>query len=239
MAFRLNFNIRILAALMLCFSILTLSATAQKSRTRVLVQNDKQQVRFDTVQCVKNAFKLNPLIFLTGEIPVYYERALSPQISFEIALGYTFRNYMSLLYGNEADDFGGGVEILPNPSFHFAVRYYFEPNLELEGLYLSPEFSYRKYSKNIAVKDADGRFTDENNLDERKFNDIKVLIGYQSLSHSSNWLLDFYTGLGVRVRDMQIVEETNHLGNGWSYNIEQVNDIVPAFYIGIKFGLGF
>ena len=239
MAVKLNFNMRIFAVLVLCLSILTLSASGQKRRTRILVQDDKDQVRFDTVQCVKNAFKLNPLVFLTGEIPLYYERALSPQISFEIAVGYTFRNYVSLLYGNEADDFGGGVEILPNPSFHFAVRYYFEPNLELEGLYLSPEFSYRKYSKTIAVKDADGRFTDQNNLDERVYNDVKVLIGYQSLSHSSNWMLDFYTGLGVRVRDMQIVEETNNLGSGWSYEIEQVNDIVPAFYAGVKFGLGF
>lgn len=239
MEHRLNISLRVAMALVLCCTIMTLSANAQKRRTRVLVQDDKHQVRFDTVQAVKNSFKLNPLAFLTGEIPIYYERALSPQISFEVAVGMTFRNYLSLLYGNEADDFGGGVEILPNPSFHFAIRYYFEANLELEGLYLSPEFSYRKYSKNISEKDADGQFTEQSNLDERKFNDIKILIGYQSLSHSSNWLLDFYTGLGVRVRDMQIVEETNHLGNGWSYNIEQVNDIVPAFYIGIKFGLGF
>lgn len=204
----------------------------------MLVQDDKHQVRFDTIRAVKNSFKLNPLIFLTGEIPIYYERSLSPQISFEFALGLTFRNYLSVLYGNEADDLGGGVEVTPNPSFHFAIRYYFEPNFEQEGLYVSPEFSYRKYSKNISEKDPDGRFSDRSNLDERIYWDVKALVGYQSISHSSNWLLDFYTGLGVRVRDMQIVTETNTIGSGWTYEVEQVNDIVPAIYVGIKFGLG-
>ena len=90
-----------------------------------------------------------------------------------------------MLFGNEVDDFGGGIEIIVNPSYKLGFKYYFEPNLELEGLYISPEFSHRVYSKYIYEKDPDGRFSDRKNLDERIFNDIKILIGYQTISYLS------------------------------------------------------
>lgn len=222
----------------LCFST---QATAQKKnkRTKVVVENETKPFRFDTVRAVKNAFKMNPLIFLTGEIPLYYERALSPQISVEAAIGITLRNYISLSFNEDTDDFGGGIEILTKPSFHFAFRYYFDDNVELAGLYLSPEFSYRNYSKYVTEKDDDGGFTDQKLLDERIYNDIKLVLGYQVLSHSSNWVVDMYTGLGARVRSLSIVKEQNTLGNGFNYEVEEKSDIVPAFYLGFKLGYGF
>lgn len=219
--------------------LFTTAAYGQKKRTRIVVEDETKPFRFDTIHAVKNVFKLNPLLFLTGEIPLYYERALGPQLSVEAAIGITLRNYISLSFNEEVDDFGGGIEILTKPSYHLAIRYFFEKNIELEGLYLSPEFSHRNYSKYISEKGDDGRFTDTKHLDERIYNDIKLLLGYQVLMHSNNMVIDMYTGLGARVRDQQIVYEHNTLGNGWNYRVEENSDVVPALYLGFKVGIGF
>ena len=62
--------------------------------TKVLLYKDRLAAQWDTVNCVKNVLKINPLLFLRGEIPLYYERALSHRLSAEIAVGVTFRNYL-------------------------------------------------------------------------------------------------------------------------------------------------
>jgi hypothetical protein len=75
-----------------------------KPKTKVVLYKDRIAAQWDTVDCVKSALKINPLLFLRGEVPVYYERALSSRLSAEFGVGLTFRNYVNLTFaGDHAD----------------------------------------------------------------------------------------------------------------------------------------
>lgn len=217
----------------------------EKAKPKVLLYKEQLAQQFDTVKCIKNVLKINPLIFFRGEIPLYYERALTPKLSLEAGLGVTLRNYMAMSFvGDDADDFGAGTDIIPNPSYHIGARFYFTDDIEPAGLYINPEFAHLVYSKRIREKAPDGSLTDRSNLDERTYNDIRVMVGYQSLSYSNNWLLDFYGGLAFRNRDNIVVKET-HIINAepepdrYEYKVVRVNENVPAFFLGVRIGLGF
>ena len=217
------------------------TAVAQNSKARVVLYKERLAAQFDTVNCVKNVFKINPLLFFRGEIPLYYERAVSPNVSLELGVGVTLRDYLALSFNSDdADDFGAGTEIIPSLSYHIAVRYYFLDDLEPQGLYLQPGLSHLVYAKNILVQDADGTYTDQKYLDQRMYNDIRLLLGYQMLSGNSNWLFDLYGGFAYRMRDMQVVTETTDPTTRLTtYGTEQRNDVVPAGFLGVKIGLGF
>lgn len=218
-------------------------AQPDKPKTKVVLYKDRIAAQWDTVDCVKNALKINPLLFLRGEIPIYYERALSSRLSAEIGVGLTFRNYVNLTFAGDhadADDFGAGTKIKSNPTAHIGFRYYLVDDLEPQGSYLQVELAYLRYTKEIGVKDSlTGQFNGQTNVDERVFNDVRLYYGIQKLSSSSNWLFDFYGGVALRSRHMTIVNSNYDTADRrWSYDIEEIDDIVPAFFLGVKVGLG-
>lgn len=218
---------------------------AKKPKPKVVLYKEQLAQQFDTVNCIKNVLKINPLIFFRGEIPLYYERALTPKLSLEAGLGVTLRNYLALSFvGDDADDFGAGTDIIPNLSYHIGARWYLTDDLEPAGWYINPEFAHLTYSKDIRHKRPDGTFSDKSSLDERTYNDVRLLVGYQSINYSSNWLLDFYGGLGFRNRDNIVVKE-NHIiradpePDEYVYDIERRNENVLAVFLGVRIGFGF
>ena len=230
-----------LLLLLLCLSALGRAASAQdKPKTKVVLYKDRIAAQWDTVNCVKNVLKANPLLFFRGEIPIYYERALSSRLSAELAVGLTYRNYIGLNFtGDDVDDFSRGTELIAKPSFHGGFRYYMADHLEPEGGYVQVEFAYLNFTKNITTKDSTGQFTDVKLKDERIFNDVRLYIGYQKLSGTSNWLFDVYGGVALRSRSLTTVEETfNPTASHWDYAVKEDKDVVPAFFLGVKVGMG-
>ena len=229
------------SALPVLFLLSGTHVLAQEPKPKVVLYKERLAAQFDTVDCVKNVFKINPLLFFRGEIPLYYERALTPKLSLELGVGVTLRNYLAMSFnGDDADDFGAGTEIIPRLSFHIAARFYFEDDLEPQGFYLQPEFAHLMYSKDIREKNPNGELSDRTNLDERTYNDLRLLAGYQVLSSSSNWLLDFYGGLAFRSRNMVVVHEDHDVtADTYTYTVTETTDNVPALFLGVKLGLGF
>jgi hypothetical protein len=193
------------------------------------------------VNCVKNVLKINPLLFFRGELPLYYERALSPRVSAELAAGITFRNYIGgSLTGDAVDEFSAGTRILTRPAFHVGIRYYLTYDPEPQGLYVQGEFAYLDHSKDITEKDSAGTFTGNTLRDQRLYNDMRLYLGYQVLSGSSNWLIDLYAGAGYRNRSLTTVTELVDLTDrSWSYSVEEKHDNVLALFLGLKVGYGF
>ncbi len=230
--------LRLLLLVLLAVGLRPVQAQPRKG---VVLQRDRVAAEWDTVKCVKNVLKVNPLLFFRGEVPLYYERALSSRISAELAVGFTFRNYLNLsMAGDDADEFGRGTEILPRPSYHFGLRYYLTTDVEPQGAYLQLGFAHLTYAKDITMKDSTGAFTNGRLRDERAYNDVRLYAGFQQLSRSSNWLFDLYGGIGLRSRDMTLVHESMDLVNDrWNYRIEEKADQVFAFFIGVKIGYGF
>ncbi|MEO7082006.1 MAG: hypothetical protein ABIY71_10785 [Flavobacteriales bacterium] len=218
------------------------SAAAQsKGKTKVVLYKDRLAAQWDTVNCVKNVVKFNPLLFLRGEIPIYYERALSHRLSAEVAVGVTTRNYLGGDFtGDTPDDFSAGTHILPRLAAHVGFRWYFTDDIEPQGTYLQGEFAYIDHSKDIAMKDSTGRLTDNTLRDQSIYNDVRLYFGYQRLSSTNNWLFDAYCGVGYRNRSItQVNERLNLVERDWSYSVTETHDNVPAFFLGVKIGYGF
>ncbi len=235
-------GLRMLVLVMVLLTAIGLRAQQEvKPRTKVLLYRERMAAQFDTVDVVKNALKLNPLLFLRGEIPIYYERALSNRLSAQLGFGMTWRNYINFnLDADEVDDFGQGTKIIAKPSFHIAARYYFGDDLEPAGTYMELEFAHLEYAKDISAKDSARQITDEKFHDSRVYNDLRLLFGHQSLSATSNWLVDFYGGVGLRDRRMIIVQETfDPIALQYEYSTKEVDDIVPVLFLGVRIGLGF
>lgn len=241
-SFRMHFRSPFLRALFLmAFVGAAICAHAQKPKTKVVLYKDRLAAQFDTVDCVKSAFKINPLLFFRGEIPLYFEHKLTPRLSLEVGLGVTLRNYLALSFvGDDADDFGAGTEIVPNLSYRMGARFYLVDELEPQGTYLQAEYAHLAYTKDIRAKGSDGGFIDATYRDERTYNDVRLLFGYQTLGVSNNWLVDIYGGVGFRSRNQIIVNETLDLNTDtYKYEVTESSDNVPALFLGVKMGLGF
>lgn len=224
------------------FSCFCGAVSAQAGKTRVLLYREQLAAVFDTVDCVKNVVKINPLAFFRGEIPVIYERAITPRLSLEAGLGVTLRNYIALSFmGDDADDYGAGTEIIPRLSFNAGFRYYFEDDLEPNGGYAQISFAHLNYTKDIRAKGPTGEFTETTYRDDRTYNDVRFLVGYQRLGSNSNWLFDVYAGPAFRDRYNIIVKESLDLSGvrGWTYSVDETKDRTLAFFLGVKVGVGF
>jgi hypothetical protein len=229
--------------LSLALTVFMLGAFAQTGKTKVVLYKDRLAAQFDTVKCVKNVVKMNPLLFFRGEIPIYYERALSPRLSLEVGIGVTLRDYLALSFNsNDADDFGAGTKIIPELSFHIGGRYYLVDDLEPQGTYFQADFSHLQYTKDISMKAPNGALTDSTLRDQRIYNDFRVYFGYQMLSSNSNWMFDLYTGLGIRDQFNTVVHETVNLStdpNSYTYTVTEDTELVPVIFLGVKIGMGF
>ncbi|MBX2972769.1 MAG: hypothetical protein KF797_06675 [Flavobacteriales bacterium] len=228
-------------SLLLC--LCALAAHAQPGKPRVVLYKDRVAAAFDTVDCVKNVIKVNPLLFFRGEIPIYYERAITHRLSLEAGVGVTLRNYIALSFtGDDADDFGAGTEIIPRLSFNAGFRYYFVDDVEPQGAYGQLTFAHLNYTKDIRTKGATGELTDEILRDDRTYNDVRLLFGYQRLSSNSNWLFDVYAGPAFRDRyNVKVEEHLDLTGERpqWAYNVNKSKDQTVAFFLGVKIGVGF
>lgn len=234
---------RLRCAFSICLLFAALVGSAQSGKPRVVLYKDRVAAAFDTVDCVKNVIKINPLLFFRGEIPVYYERAITHRLSLEAGIGVTLRNYLALSFmGDDADDFGAGTEIIPRLSFNAGFRYYFIDDIEPQGAYGQISFAHLNYTKDIRTKGPTGEFTDVKLRDDRTYNDVRFLIGYQMLSNNSNWLFDVYAGPAFRDRlNVKVQEHLDLTGERpqWTYNVEESKDQTVAFFLGVKVGLGF
>lgn len=216
------------------------AASAQEGHTKVLLHKDRLAAEWDTVNCVKNVLKLNPLLFLRGEVPLYYERALSHRVSVELAAGLTGRSYIGGLGDDPPDPYSSGMRMRHRPSAHAGIRWYLTDDLEPQGLYMHGEFAYLEHVKDITLRDSAGQFTGESLTDRRVYNDLRLFIGYQRLSSTSNWLWDAYCGAGFRNRAIHHVEEhVDTVDRHWSYEVTETHDGVPVLFLGVKVGYGF
>ncbi|MDT8410952.1 MAG: hypothetical protein RQ875_00700 [Vicingaceae bacterium] len=206
----------------------------------------------------KNALKINPLLILNGEIPVFYERAISDRFSVEFAIGLTFVDYMgnntnAFFSSNEDDErinAGNNVteKINKNVSFKSGLRYYLD-DLILEDYYFAIEFASRTFSRELIIDEDQFGPTGYNlgysvkkEFDEIQIHkEMKLIIGNQTHSYSGNFFIDYYIGVGI---DMFIKEEARENysasnGNIRSYVLKKEDGVKPRFYFGFKMGFLF
>ncbi len=192
----------------------------------------------DSLVEVYNAFKLDPLQVLRGEISAFYERRISNRLSFEVGLGVTRRNWTLPWFNLDADDLRRNITVLTGPSGRFGIRFYFTESPELNGLYIMPQIAYRRYGKRFGDLDSTGTLTGDTHLDRREIREFNITVGYQQLSVSSNFFFDIYVGLGYVQRNNREVRRLS-VPIQALYTSESKKDYGFIPVIGLKLGWGF
>ena len=193
---------------------------------------------------IRNIIKVDPLLFLFGDIPLFYERTLNSKFSVEVGVGFTTRDYWKGTLGSYAySSFEEErVKHIPHPSFKLAGRFY-PAGYAPEEFYLALEYSYRAHEEEISKKEGITRISKETINSERIFNEFKLILGSQGAwGYSNHFALDYYIGGGIRQRDITDVKEEVSSGLNdivHEYEIDRKKDWVPAFYLGVKIGYAF
>ena len=204
----------------------------------------------------KNAIKINPLLLFNGELPIYYERALTNSLSLELAIGLTFSDYLNNTFTEAFSDsdserltVGGEVKAdknTSNISFKSAFRYYFD-GVSLDGsFYVSLGYFHRTHSRelDIIVNKADefgSLLSSENNKFEefQKHNELNLIFGNQEVNWGgSHFFFDYYGGIGI---DFYSYEEVRIRESNFypTYTLESKTKTRPKIYLGFKMGFLF
>lgn len=185
---------------------------------------------------VKNLIKINPILFLRGDIPIYYERALSGKFSAEVGFGMTIRDYISSVTTLGGEVYQDGIDIKPNLgySINLGARYYpsnyvYQP----EGVFLGLDYRFQKYNataENTNIIFTKTAITEQNN-------DVRLLLGYIKY-FEENVFIEWYSGFGVRHK---VYDSISLQDNGVfkSASVSSKNFLLPYLSLGFKIGVAF
>ncbi len=189
------------------------------------------------------AIKVNPILMLNGDLPLFIERRITKSTSVELAIGFTTRDYMLDLFEDEI--FSESIdarEFSPGLSFQAGFRYFPSSSEEaIQGFYLAPEIRNRTYNSDITFQCNTSLPSATAYNEVRKYTDYKLSIGYQELDgFSEDVVLDYYVSFGMRSRDINGFECTlNDLTGFEEIVTRKENKFVPVFGMGVKIGLSF
>ncbi|HRN40940.1 MAG TPA: hypothetical protein PK649_02570 [Vicingus sp.] len=199
----------------------------------------------------KNALKFNPLLLVRGEIPIYYERAINDYFSIEVAIGMTYKDYVSGIF--DKNNFSGESvkeEISSNISYKLGLRFY-TGGVVMDGFYFALEYAKRDYSKSINfssynyITDPLTYNTTTTKVDYKfneyyYHNEYKIIVGSQEHYYWDNFFIDYYVGAGIdKYTKSEVTNEINQISNSPEYKNNIESSTAPRFYLGLKFGFVF
>ena len=214
-------------------TFLSLSSFGQTQET-----DDQEFAVQDSIYSIRNAIKVDPVQIIYGDYRLYYEHLLTGRYSVQVGAGFTRRDYTSGWFDYELDNFGNNVDIQTGPTVSLSFRRYFDDYEELGGAYLSLGANYREYKKEFAVIDTAGALTDFTFTDDRRSVSVILNIGYQALPLTSNVFADFYTGPAIRFKNYDIVRTTS-ANDPEAYSVENLEEVVFGWELGVRIGFGF
>ncbi len=195
------------------FILLSAFIITERSSSQTII-SDTSELReyfMDPGSEAKNVFKINLTSFLSGDLPVYYERVLTKQFSIEAGVGVILPFYVfegSNIYSDE--------QIITNPDGGYSL--WIHPKLYFwrapEGMYFGLQYRYRKYLQDNAVV---------------RYSDYTINYGYQWIL-GTHFVLDANIGAGFRIRN--IPDDFYE----WEDEFIKTTLVVP---FGIRFGVLF
>jgi hypothetical protein len=187
----------------------------------------------------ENLIKINPLLIFYGEIPIYYERLLTPTLSAEIGIGPTLSpGTLSETFSDIVEEETEEYTSLMGLTLKTSVRFYPDGAKNFPyGLYLGPEFRFKSYNREFEVPD--GSQPNGGKLDIKStYTDMSILGGYQN-DIDNNFYIDYYLGVGIRSKKREFIDsEYDNLGNR-TYIIDAKKSQVPLLSLGFKLGVSF
>lgn len=245
--------ITFLLILFLCENFILAQDSIKSPTITFNIDNSKLEGKKEHSNQKRNALKINPILLIRGEIPIYYEKAITKSISGEIAIGVTNTDYLQNLIEHMSEDinvvdptFMAEEKSKPNISYKLGLRFY-KKGMVMDGFYFSLEFAQRKYTNEITMGEqptlnyitntySTTKFTEETNHIE-----YKVIIGSQNFYFWEDFFVDYYIGAGIdQYNDTRLglVKDKSPLSAEY-YELKATNKLTPGFYLGIKIGFAF
>ena len=234
--------------------IITTTVFAQKdtSSERITVFDNGANTVFKNQKIVLDnlLIKFNPYDLIIGDFPVFFERPINNNWSVEAAPGLTFRdveldvlnqasisNLTSFPYNSDSKS-GIGY------SFNADARYYPGKDNMMDGIYLSPEISFRHYVIEYP-ESGPAPNTTTYSTGHTNATDFKLILGHESDEWIDGFYIDYYFGIGARlisgVEYADVTTQVNYFGTtiiNTTWSQEHFSFFKPAFYWGIKLGFG-
>ncbi len=229
---------------LLAFILWTFDASGQTTPADTLPKPKiKLDKYFDDGQGGEDAprtlVKINPLLLVVGEAPVYIEKRLSNKFSIEGAAGITFRsvfNNIGLIYESAAEEILISRIQQPSVTGKLSMRYY--PKGELyfpQGNYFGLQGRYRQYRYQLQYylyPSSSESLTSQVQITDY---DFLIINGFQEVFRGA-FYYDIYYGLGVRYKQGNRLRFQDKTGK---YEVVSGGDLNPLVAAGIKIGYAF
>jgi hypothetical protein len=220
------------------FLFLIVSATKlfsqQKDSTKVIIYepfksgrtiDPKKDIKID-----KNCLKWNWSLLARGVFAINYERLITHQLTYQLGVGLTYRDFMyELGQDGETYDDGYNVNVKIGPYVEGSLRFYPSEG-DLEGFYLSPYIRYRNY--NVEKKMEDNYYTAGYTMTDIGFN-----IGVQREVWYTGIMVESYFGVAYRYREA----DQPYVDYGTTTVVVQdrTKKWIPAITLGFVIGVPF
>lgn len=231
------------------FSGTPADSSATKKETQIIVNSTNANEYFGSSarakrpeKPVKTSIKLNPLLVISGDMPVYVEHKLAEKLSAEVSLGVTYDNFLTDIF--ELEHYTEQIKKQNEMGYSYSagLRFYPSNSYEtMEGYYFAPEYRYRTYRStateylslplDVPVKQ------------ERNISDFKLMFGYVDYIEDQIFI-DTYVGVGFRKKDYyNMIKEGASVYNGQTidpvYATWDDHKKAPLLSLGFKFGFSF
>jgi hypothetical protein len=205
-----------------------------------------------------NVLKLGLLYWVSGCIPIYYERKITPWLSLEGGLGLTTRDFVAdvvNIYLNGINDNEG-----LNPYYQYHARKsevgvyaslqpkFYIRNNAIEGFWFGPMLEFKRFDYKAGIAnvnsqgDANGNpiYLNTYQPEHRNAVDFTFNVGWQ-FKYRSNLALEYSMGAGFRRfwEQRSDVEYASGLTSGppyFSNGIRDYNGYRPEFNMALSFG---
>lgn len=183
-----------------------------------------------------NLIKINPLLIINGDIPIYFEHIVSEHLTIEGGIGITQYDY---LYYSLHPEYSLTSEITRTAnigvSIRASVRFYPSSYIKpLEDYYIGPEIRFKYYNTEVTCG---SKITPHS--ERRTHIDFKISGGYIYYI-SDRVAIDIYGGIGLRKIMLTRVYCTDDQGNLANDGYPETKDnLAPVIALGFKIGFGF
>ena len=220
---------------LIVFALMLTAFSAFSQETSVAIMK-KTEVKKNMNTNSALSVKIDPIQFLRGDIPLYFEKNIYNNLAIEAGVGITLKDYILNLSDDIAWDEHSEVGINRNIgySYRFAIRYYaYDYSFASEGMYFELKYRSQVYSADLQS------IGSEKNLDKKlkhTNSDVLLSVGYVKF-FEENAFIEPYIGFGIRNRrfDRINLDQTNNA----SFELVKENETVPLISLGVKLGISF
>ncbi|MBW8050799.1 MAG: hypothetical protein FVQ77_10785 [Cytophagales bacterium] len=183
---------------------------------------------------IQNLIKVNPLMILNGDIPIYIERRVSDHFAIEAGIGITQYDYIYYAFTVDTNFTQTKRTASIGLSFRASARFYPSTYTKaLEDFYIGPEVRFRNYVTEVSC----GSSSIFPNSESRTQIDFKITGGY-IFYLADRVIIDTYGGIGLRSKNINRWDCKDPQGIAGPTN-EIKKNVAPVIALGVKIGFGF